>query len=300
MGQCPFCHQSVEPDVLVNGGRCPHCLIEIPGEEAATDPGESALVREAEEAEAARRSPLPFLAVGALVLAIGVAGAFALRGPVPEDVAVGESGADIYKKVGSEGLRKIVLEDEPAVQEEPEEVVASAKPTRSNPRSSGNSRTADLGGGPEAPPPMPEASPDEGPATKTAGMVPAASVGGPAPSLNDPMMGLGGPGKKGPGVVEVCGDQVSEVLKQNMGTMSRKLSTCSSAATERSADFSSSVEATMVITKSGRVSDLSLRVGGSRDSEFEQCVSQVAKAYRFPRFCEDLEVMKTFRFGKGN
>lgn len=36
---CPFCRGVVPPDVALHGGNCPHCMLEIPGEEAPTDPG---------------------------------------------------------------------------------------------------------------------------------------------------------------------------------------------------------------------------------------------------------------------
>ena len=42
MGSCPFCKESVDEAILEYGGRCPSCLIEIPGEDAPTDPGEVA------------------------------------------------------------------------------------------------------------------------------------------------------------------------------------------------------------------------------------------------------------------
>ncbi len=40
MGSCPFCGGEVSEDLERFGGVCPHCFGEIPGEEAATDPGE--------------------------------------------------------------------------------------------------------------------------------------------------------------------------------------------------------------------------------------------------------------------
>ena len=36
---CPFCRAPVDEELLRFGGHCPHCLIDIPGEEAPTDPG---------------------------------------------------------------------------------------------------------------------------------------------------------------------------------------------------------------------------------------------------------------------
>ncbi len=300
MGRCPFCQESVERDILVNGGRCPHCLIEIPGEEAATDPGEDALARQAEEEEAARRSPGPLIAAAALLVALVGGGAFVMMGDEPAAVAVGESGAEIYKKVGSEGLRKIVLDDEPAEVVDP--VPTKASPGRS-PTTTAVAKAAPVApvadGGPEAPPPLREPGADGGAApTKTAAILPGGgAAGGPTASLSDPLGGLGGPGKKGPGRKEACGDQIREVLNVNMGTLRRQMNRCEADATKRGVTIPTMVEATMVITRTGKVSDVSLRVGGEREADFESCVLKAARTYSFPPFCEDLEVSKAFRFG---
>ena len=85
MGSCPFCGGDVAEDVLLNGGRCPHCLIEIPGEETPTDPGEQAVaMQQAEKAAAESGGKGPVIAVAALVLlGVGVGGWFATR-PAPQ------------------------------------------------------------------------------------------------------------------------------------------------------------------------------------------------------------------------
>jgi outer membrane biosynthesis protein TonB len=41
MGECPFCSAEISEDLVLYGGACPGCLIDIPGEEAPTDPGET-------------------------------------------------------------------------------------------------------------------------------------------------------------------------------------------------------------------------------------------------------------------
>ena len=80
MGSCPFCKESVDSAILEYGGRCPSCLIEIPGEDAPTDPGEAAkAAQEAEEAAAVNRPRLPLIAgIVAVVALCGVGGFMAL------------------------------------------------------------------------------------------------------------------------------------------------------------------------------------------------------------------------------
>lgn len=45
---CPFCKGQVDDELTRFGGPCPHCFNDIPGDEAATDPGVQAQAAEAE------------------------------------------------------------------------------------------------------------------------------------------------------------------------------------------------------------------------------------------------------------
>lgn len=46
---CPFCKQAISAELAQYGGNCPKCMLEIPGEDAPTDPG--AHLRAKQEAE---------------------------------------------------------------------------------------------------------------------------------------------------------------------------------------------------------------------------------------------------------
>lgn len=63
MEHCPFCNTTVDEDLIRFGGTCPSCYGEIPGEEAATDPGEvvKAALVQADEARVRRRMLVPAL-----------------------------------------------------------------------------------------------------------------------------------------------------------------------------------------------------------------------------------------------
>lgn len=84
MESCPFCGAEVPEQLIVYGGSCPSCFGEIPGEEAATDPGTD--VMEAENAkmvaQAKRRSFVPLLLL--LLLGTGVAAFVAFLAVQPE------------------------------------------------------------------------------------------------------------------------------------------------------------------------------------------------------------------------
>lgn len=74
MGQCPFCKGQVSAELLRDGGPCPHCLNDIPGEDAATDPGVALRAKEAAAAAAAQRKrKITSIALAAAVL-LSIAG----------------------------------------------------------------------------------------------------------------------------------------------------------------------------------------------------------------------------------
>lgn len=81
---CPFCKGTVPQDTLRFGANCPHCMLEIPGEEAPTDPGLEMRQRKEQEErarrqrEASRTRVVAGLAFGVLLVA-GAAGAWSWR-----------------------------------------------------------------------------------------------------------------------------------------------------------------------------------------------------------------------------
>lgn len=69
---CPFCKGPISKDLERYGGNCPHCLLEVPGDDAPTDPGlELRNKQKAEEMAAAAKKAKrnrAFMVVGALMV----------------------------------------------------------------------------------------------------------------------------------------------------------------------------------------------------------------------------------------
>jgi hypothetical protein len=68
MPTCPFCSVEISEELSLYGGHCTHCLIEIPGEEAVTNPGVAAT---AEGSAVQGKSRFVGLGVAIGLLAIG-------------------------------------------------------------------------------------------------------------------------------------------------------------------------------------------------------------------------------------
>lgn len=85
MAECPFCQRQVDSELVMYGGKCPHCFGEIPGEEAPTDPGEAKKKAEhkAIAAKVQRGRTLPLLIVATMPLVAVCAAVIILIKPAP-------------------------------------------------------------------------------------------------------------------------------------------------------------------------------------------------------------------------
>lgn len=89
MAECPFCGSQVTDDLVIYGGTCPKCFAEIPGEEAATDPGEEVKARQDRWDRVRARIPV-FLGLLVLTLVVGCTGLTAVVVVVWPDPQVAE------------------------------------------------------------------------------------------------------------------------------------------------------------------------------------------------------------------
>ncbi|MFT7521750.1 MAG: hypothetical protein ACI9MC_003902, partial [Kiritimatiellia bacterium] len=118
MSECPFCAADIDEQVTLYGGTCQNCFAIVPGEEAATDPGED--VKQVQVVEdrkrAKRRALLPFaLAVPLVVGVVGVATWFFLA-PQPE-LAVLDLDAGEYYMPDLDQLVVASVDVEPIVED---------------------------------------------------------------------------------------------------------------------------------------------------------------------------------------
>ena len=329
MGACPFCKGEVDDDVLTFGGRCPSCLIEIPGDEAPTDPGAEARAAQ-EAAEAAAQKPRVGIIVGALVVGLTVVGgAFAALSPVEEPLPDVYSGAENYKKVSSQFLT-INLDDEddadtpePPPEREPTRAPTAASGSKSTRTASAGASSAKSGAAgipdtrnlPDNPldadadavalaeptgsgsdtPYVPSAESSAGRETVEAGMMPSTTKRKAPDLLNADLDG--GPSDKGPKGIELCGDQIRDAVKSLMKHMGTKLSSCGDRMLKKDDKFSSAVKVSIAIETTGKIAAIDLQPSATDDPEFLSCLEKTIKRTSFPRFCEGVDLTKTYYFG---
>lgn len=307
MGSCPFCRGEVSEDILQNGGHCPHCLIEIPGEETPTDPGEQAkAMQQAEEQAAKKGGKGPLIAVAAVVLiGLGVGGWFATRSDPASEVYMDDSEEFSFAPASAH-------QDLPVEDGGEEETVAKA--------SGGGSKRApkrDVSGGGSGgsvakasnPPPTggSVAGPPEAAPSAQGSMVPTVSSGSPKsghspPVAADPLGAFAmasGPASKGPQaiVLEKPGeiyDMVKKVLQVNGNQMKQ----CYEQRLKVNSDLRGAWTASFDILESGRTANVKIKGEGVKDAELESCMKGKVEKWTFQRIADATHIDKTFRFGR--
>ncbi len=313
MGECPFCGGSVESDILVNGGVCPHCLIEIPGEETPTDPGEAAqAVQQAEDNAARKGRTGPLVGVAVLGLALVGMGAWTVLGqqqPEPITIEMNEfsfAGLDAH-------------EDLPV--EEPEEATAAPGSTPRRPAAA--VRTPEPSSGDAAEPSSaaaadPRASVGTGgsggaaPRTGSADAQDAVAAmdtpptGGQVASsgssqLKDPMSLFSSPASKGVQAIELCSmGEIDQAVRGVMRVKGPQLGQCYNRALKTNENLRGTWEIAFEIQASGKTSGVSVAGRGVADAAFETCLRTQVERWTFPPVCEakaPQPIQSPFKFG---
>jgi len=99
--KCPFCKSPVAEDLVRFGGSCPHCFIEIPGEEAPTNPGveqqQAEAAAEAAAIESAnKRSSLGLVVAVLAMLSLGGGAIAWMSGIGSDELAMNDTDEDQF------------------------------------------------------------------------------------------------------------------------------------------------------------------------------------------------------------
>ncbi|MCB9745254.1 MAG: AgmX/PglI C-terminal domain-containing protein [Alphaproteobacteria bacterium] len=296
MGKCPFCSGEVNEDLIVYGGPCPHCFNEIPGEEAATDPGAVLRAQEAEaEAATARRKQIITAAIVLLMLAAagGTYGYFAKKKAEEEAILYVEFDADFDIFNVDPGEWEEIY-GEPA----PEEVAGNTTKPATGGGSTGGSKKpkqAAMGGGSE--PPI-DAGPDfDAIEAKGADALSGAKATGPSTSPS-----TGGSSLSGGGMIGGIGANInsSDVtlrsdaeIKRHIGNMMKRNSAqvkyCYEQTLKANPEFQGTFTLNYTVQKDGTTKDVSL-TGPGLDPTFERCLVSKVQTWKFYKLSKEAPV----------
>ncbi len=290
MPQCPFCKGKIAEDLLRFGGHCPHCLNEIPGEEAATDPGAQARQRQELEARAAaarlqRRTKI-IRAVAALTVLLGV-GAWAALHEEPEpllleDVEIYIAPASAHRNVAAEEAAEAKARAEEEAKRR--EMAARAAAQASSAQSSGS--LADAGPAPSTP-----SSPS------SASGAPESSSDGLPSSMAGLSLSPKGPSLKGISGMVASGDaEIKAMAKTVVDANYKQLRQCYEARLKENPGLSGRWVVAWTIEKDGTVSGAEAEGQGVKDRTFETCVEHNVSNWKFQSVAQPTELARAFVF----
>jgi hypothetical protein len=304
MAHCPFCDGSIDEDLARFGGPCPHCFCEIPGDEAATDPGEE--VKAQQEAAiqrraAARRSVPLLLAVPVVLGAVAIALFVALR-PEPEPVALNLDDAEYWQQ-GLEDL--MVITGSATEEEDSEPAVASAgRPASGKTPTAASGASDDPMADAVASIKAPSAGDQLGGGTRTV----AVGGGGAEPKVDITQGAAGGSSnpfaelsftvqrKREKGVRLTNDNDIVEMVKAVVATETPKLQSCYDRRLKLRTDLAGAWQLRFTVTSDGNVDNPRAVGQNVSDEELEQCIADKLESWQFQPIKADLPVQRTIRF----
>ncbi|MSP55439.1 MAG: AgmX/PglI C-terminal domain-containing protein [Myxococcales bacterium] len=310
---CPFCKGKTPDDLIQFGGNCPHCLLEIPGEEAPTDP--SLLVRKKLEDEAigkAKQVRDRRKVQGVIfMLLLGALGGYGVWTTQQQHAALTyELPDDLYLPALQEASA-LAADPEPSSAPSKPESGGPVSPTEATPAAALARSTDPQGTAPPkalgdqlAYPPIsaPKAAP-----------TPVASVqsGGPRRGATPPAEveltiapTLGGD-------VEVADvsltrskaqalsddDEIFAMIKEVMSRYQPQVRACYEARLKLNEGLAGAWKVDFIVRKNGSTAEVAVTPEGRKDSQLESCIGKTIEAWKFTTIIHDQPVSQTKRFG---
>ncbi|MEN0064537.1 MAG: AgmX/PglI C-terminal domain-containing protein [Myxococcota bacterium] len=298
MDECPFCGQDIDDALARFGGTCPHCFTEIPGEEAATDPGAAP---GPVPAVSDRRLPIALaIGVGAfvglsLMMLAGVGWRWTQRAqastpvldfdalPIPDVVEV-----DAAPPKGASSAPRVARADrfvgggtEVGAASDAANALSNATPSR---RSSTGPRRVRSDSGRAS---LPKVGPSLGDLERRGTAAIDLSLGGGTVNrddnvvLDDPLA-----------IRMMIGDRLRRGIAELRGCYDRRL--------KQRPDLSGRWKLTFTVSSEGRATEANLVGLDRKDAKLERCLEDhVLRRWAFAQVSEPTEVSKTLTFHVG-
>ena len=281
MSECPFCKINITEELTLYGGHCPGCLILIPGEETATDPGVELEASSDQGMKAAGGGfPTLALAVG-LLFGFGVGGWWWVtqraepvatapdmaNGLVPAPISAHED--QVYKRSSSA--------------DEPEAEVPSTQP-RSVVTKRVDTRTQ---------------APERSGPVQDAAVLPTNSSAGLGSAPRDLFSTIGAAPKARTQKSIVLKDslKVEEMVGRVLNRGAKQLEHCYTKALKMDEGLKGAWYVDFTISTDGKPIAVSVEALGAANGGIESCIHQQVERWRFQRIVEPVDVARTYRFG---
>ena len=295
---CPFCRGDVKADLLTYGGHCPHCLIEIPGEEAPTNPNaekvqEEKLIKEVAQVKQEKKSRLALIAfalaaVGALVVVIWPA-------PKPSEFALEDDWVIMPVSKHRDIADPAAADAAPAVADGG--AASKSKPGR-------KSTNGEKQGQPESGAQASAGGSGDGSAGRTA----SGGSGEPAQGSSTISQGAatgdpfairsGGPSAKE--IEGACLDDSGDIeamVRGRVKSSGAQVQACYEQALKQNESLRGSWRVSFTLGRDGRASKVQVLAQNGKDAGFESCLGRVVGGWKFQGVCEDMALTVPFAFG---
>ncbi len=302
MAECPFCKGSITEDLAMEGGRCPRCLIEIPGEEAPTNPGEDAVARQAAEEAAVKAGGRKWVILGlAAVLFLGISGGVAAVLMAPDETEPEGDGFEDFVMVPLDKHQDLAVPES----EKPEEVASSGRTNSgsSGRRTNGGSTSGSAGGdvisGSSAGAASGSATNDEPQGASILGQGIKSSGGG------DIGLDLGqglniAVSSKGPeAIVLEDTDSIRKMVQTVLKTGGNSLKACYESEMKNDDNLRGTWEISFSLNRSGRAQAVEVAPLANSNPTLESCMQRKVEAWTFVPIAQPLRIVKNFSFQSG-
>ena len=290
---CPFCKGALSQDTLRFGGNCPHCMLEIPGEKAPTDPGLQARLKSEKEArEKAGRQKRRNLALAFVtVVFLGIAGAGGVWKYQEGQAALVYEMDDYYQVELSE------IKGAPIPEPTAPEVPAGKNGTKRQ-----SARQNPTGSGTAAPPPADGLADNSGTKrSKVSGNPGVVAPPGTGSAEGNDRIGFGNGGDVAinrPSLDKTLTDdaEVYDMAKKFITSYSPQLQTCYNQRLKQVDGLQGAWKLTFTIGTSGLTKDVEVSGVNVVDPELDECMERSVKAWRFQKIFKETQITKTYRF----
>lgn len=278
---CPFCKGAISADLAQYGGNCPHCMLEIPGDEAPTDPG--AVLREKQEEErrqqeeaARRQRQRRNLGLTVVALALVAAGAWGWLQWQEQHTYQAAS----YFELPLEDIAAAPAPVEPSEPAAGPPATPGGKKPRAGTASSGGTAAGVMAGAPASG------------GAEDAAPVAIAAAGG--------SVSLGAGGNLG--LVDndqVLTDeaQIIEMIKRVLTGSSPQLEACYQQRLKQAPDLAGVWDVSFTVTTTGATAAVAVKGRTRKDPELEACLTRAVQGWRFLKIASNKPIAKPYRFG---
>jgi len=291
---CPFCRGDVKADLLTYGGHCPHCLIEIPGEEAPTNPNaekveEEKLIKEVAQVKQEKKSRLALVAFA--LVAIGALVVVIWPSPKPSEFALEDDWVIMPVSKHRDIADPAAAAATPAVADAGS--TSKTKPGRKStagekPSQPESSAQASAGGGSAGRSATGGAQPEQGSSTISAG----AATGDPFAVKS------GGPtAKEMEGACLEDEGDIETMVRGRVKSSGAQVQACYEQALKQNEGLRGSWRVSFTLGRDGRASKVQVLAQNGKDAGFESCLGRVVGGWKFQGVCEDMALTVPFAFG---